>query len=75
MALTPGATVPGTTTLAGLIDLIYANKSASITSATAVFTALEPSTLMANWPAVDTGGNALYIRVNARPVLPQAIAT
>lgn len=72
MALTPGNTVLGTTTLAALIDSVYANKTAALTGASATFTALDANTLKVGW-TTNNGDNVCYIRIEPRGVLPAVI--
>lgn len=63
-------TIPGTTTLAALIDLIYANKTGSLTGASATFTALEANRILVSWPGVNNGDNVVHVVAQGRPVIP-----
>ena len=73
MALTVGNTIVGTTTIAALVDSVFANKSAGLTGAAATFTATDSNTLNATWPGVAPGTCVIDIRVFARPNLPATI--
>jgi hypothetical protein len=68
--MTAGSTLVGTTTLATLLDTVYANRTAALTSASAVFTALDPVTLQASWP---NSNDLITIRFAARPLPPEFI--
>jgi hypothetical protein len=66
----PGTTYPGTTTLAQLVDAVYANRTAALTAATAVFTVIDPVTLQVSWP---TYNDVIFFRFTARPLPPEFI--
>lgn len=74
MGYAVGATIPGTTTLTAFIDTAFGNKSGSLPASSAVITALEPTYFQVGWKTVDAGHSLVYIRINARPVLPSTIA-
>ena len=65
-----GDTVDPATTLAALLDLVFANRSANLTSASAVFTALDPITFQATWLGTD---DLIRIKLEARPLPPDFI--
>ena len=74
MALTVGNTIPGTTTLAALLDQVFANKTAALTGASAVFTAIESQRLVAGWPATPNGDCLVHIVLVGRQLPPNTIA-
>lgn len=69
MALTIGTPVPGTTTLAAFLDMVYANRDVSLPSSSAVFTPLEVNRIVVNWG----GDDVIYITFAARPTAPTLI--
>lgn len=73
MALTIGNTVVSTTTLATLVDTVFANKTGSLTGSSATYTAFDAQSLCASWPAVNNGDNAVYIYVLQHPRPPASI--
>ena len=70
MALTIGTPVAGSTTLAAFVDLMYGNKTAALTGASAVFTPLEPNRVVVSWPGYN---DVLYMTWASRPSAPDFI--
>ena len=70
MALTVGTPVAASTTLGAFIDLVYANKTAALTGASAVITPLELNRLVVSWPGYN---DLIHIVLQARPLPPETI--
>ena len=70
MSLTIGTPVAGSTTLSAFIDLVYGNKTAALTGASAVITPLEANRLVVSWAGYN---DVLYLTLNARPLPPETI--
>ena len=71
MAMIIGTPVVGSTTLAAFVDLVYGNKTAALTGASAVFTPLELNRVVVSWPGYN---DVLYLTWAARPLLPETIS-
>ena len=68
--MTSGQTFVGTTTLAAILDAVYATRSGALTSASATFTALDPVTLQIGWAGKD---DLVTVRFETRPLPPETI--
>lgn len=71
MALTPGTTIPSSTTLAAYLDMVYANR-VNLPSGSAVFTALDATRTVITWPGVGNGDNLIYMTPNPKQMIPGA---
>jgi hypothetical protein len=69
--LISGDTLPGTTTLAELIDQVYPTRSPDLDSASATFVSVSPQVISARWSATDTQIN---IALTPRTVNPDQIS-
>ena len=74
MALTVGNTVASTTTIAQLVDQVFANKTAALTGASATYTALEAQRLVGVWSGTPNGDCLVHIVVVGRQLPPNVIA-
>jgi hypothetical protein len=69
--LISGDTLPGTTTLAELIDQVYPSRSPDLDSASATFVSVSPQVISARWPSTDSQVN---IALTPRIVNPDQIS-
>jgi hypothetical protein len=71
LAIAPGSVIPGTTTLASLLDLVYATRSSNLASASATFVAVSPQVISARWAGTQSMVN---IALTPRIVEPDEIS-
>jgi hypothetical protein len=69
--LVSGSTVPGTTTLAELIDQVYPSRSPDLDSGSATFVSVSPQVISARWSSTDSQIN---IALTPRIVNPDQIS-
>jgi hypothetical protein len=68
--LAPGAALPGTTTLAELIDQVYPSRSPDLDSGSATFVIVSPQVISARWDGSDS---LINITLTRRMVDPDLI--
>lgn len=73
MALTPGNTIAGSTTLSAFIDMVYANRT-NLAAGSATIKAIDPLTIAFTWPSTGNGDNIIYFYPSPRQMPGATIA-